>query len=119
MDVLLRSRVVITPSFRLRPRAQLSSGRLLRCGPSRTRAGRSLRLGEDGAPADAACQHRRITLCERLCNLMGIEVVRVAAVENDPRTEPRPEPVRFVAQTEPLRESPPDARPPPQHVRAP
>jgi hypothetical protein len=35
------------------------------------------RLGEDGAPADAACQHRRITLGERLCNLMGIEVVRV------------------------------------------
>jgi hypothetical protein len=35
------------------------------------------RLGEDGAPADAACQHRRIILGERLCNLMGIEVVRV------------------------------------------
>src|SRR5258708_31109182 len=105
MDVLLRSRVVITPSFRLRPRAQLSSGRLLRCGPSRTRAGRSLRLGEDGAPADAACQHRRITLGERLCNLMGIEVVRVAAVGNDPSKEPQPKRGRFVAEPERPRQS--------------
>src|SRR5258708_14401958 len=88
MDVLLRSRVVITPSFRLRPRAQLSSGRLLRCGPSRTRAGRSPRLGEDGAPADAACQHRRLTLAERLCNLMGIDAVRGAAGLNPPGRGP-------------------------------
>jgi hypothetical protein len=63
------------------------------------------RLGEDGAPADAACQHRRITLGERLCNLMGIEVVRVAAVENDPSTEPRPKRVRFVDEPERLGES--------------
>jgi hypothetical protein len=68
------------------------------------------RLGEDGAPADAACQHRRITLGERLCNLMGIEVVRVAAVENDPSTEPRPKRVRFVDEPERLGESRKDER---------
>jgi hypothetical protein len=68
------------------------------------------RLGEDGAPADAACQHRRITLGKRLCNLMGIDVVRVAAVENDPSTEPRPKRVRFVDEPERLGESRTDER---------
>ena len=59
---------------------------------------------------DAACQHRRITLGERLCNLMGIEVVRVAAVENDPSMEPRSKRVRFVDEPERLGESRTDQR---------
>jgi hypothetical protein len=42
-------------------------------------ASRPVRIASARTPrlTDAACQHRRITLGERLCNLMDIEVVRV------------------------------------------
>src|SRR6266536_4850657 len=110
MDVLLSSRVVIAPSFRLRPRAQLSSGRLLRCGPSRTRAAGQYRVGEDGALGDAACQHRRTRVGERSCNLASIDLVHAAAVENDPDTELRPKRVRFVDDPERLGKTRTDER---------
>ena len=63
------------------------------------------RVGEDGAPVDVACQHRRIRFGERSCNLTGIDCVHVAAIENDPSTELRPKGIRLVDEPECLSES--------------
>jgi hypothetical protein len=63
------------------------------------------RVGEDGALADAACQHRRIRVGGRSCNLTGIDCVHVAAIENDPRTELWPKGIRLVDEPECLSES--------------
>src|SRR6516164_569912 len=54
------------------------------------------RVGEDGALADAACQHRRTRVGDRSSNLTDIDRAHVAAVENDPNTELRPKGARLV-----------------------
>jgi hypothetical protein len=68
------------------------------------------RVGEDGALADAACQHRRIRVGGRSCNLTGIDCGHVAVIENVPRTELRPKGIRLVDEPECLSESRTDER---------
>ncbi len=73
-------------------------------------AGYHHRVGEGGAPADAARQYRRIRVGERWCNLTGIDLVHVAAAENDPSTDPRPKRVHLVDEPERLGKSRTDER---------
>src|SRR5262249_54191437 len=109
MDVLLRSRVVITPSFRLRPRAQFfrtaaalwaisNASRSVTTASART-ARRPMQLVSTGGSTWRA-----------LVQSHGHRGGARAAVENDPSTEPRPKRVRFVDEPERLGESRADER---------
>jgi len=75
-------------------------------------ASRPVRIASARTPrlTDAACQHRRIGVGGRSCNVTGIDFVHIAAVENDPSTEPRPKRVRLVDEPERLGESRTDDR---------